>query len=65
MLDMLANATRGPWINVAAVAGGLLLVVAIFAIARRGPKKQALPPQRTEAQARDAQADRDRLAGRR
>jgi hypothetical protein len=56
---------HGPWINIAAIAIGLLIVVGLLAISRRGPKKLVEHPPRTEEQARAAQGDRDRLAGRR
>jgi hypothetical protein len=65
MLSMFSHMTEGLWVDIAAVAGGLILVIILVAISRRGPKKPAERPPRTEAQARAAQANRDRLSGRR
>jgi hypothetical protein len=65
MFSMFSNVTEGLWVDIAAVAGGLILVILLVAISRRGPKKPPERPPRTEAQARAAQANRDRLAGRR
>jgi hypothetical protein len=65
MLSIFSNMTPGLWIDVAAAAGGLILILGIVVISRRGPKKKIEPPPRTEEQARAAQANRDRLAGRR
>jgi|HubBroStandDraft_6_1064221.scaffolds.fasta_scaffold1598162_1 hypothetical protein len=65
MLSMFSHMTEGLWVDIAAVAGGLILVIILVAISRRGPKKPKERPSRTEAQARAAQANRDRLSGRR
>lgn len=65
MFSMFSHITEGLWVDIAAVAAGLILVIGLLVISRRGPKKPAARPPRTEAQAREAQADRDRLAGRR
>jgi hypothetical protein len=62
---MLSNLTSSPWINVAAVAAGVLVIAVLVAMSRKGPKKKAEPAPRTEAMARAAQANRDRLSGRR
>lgn len=65
MMGIFPNMSSELWIDVAAAAGGLILVLMLVLVSRRGPKKKVEPPPRTEAQARAAQANRDRLAGRR
>jgi hypothetical protein len=65
MFSIFSNMTSGLWIDVAAAVGGLILISMLVLISRRGPKKPAEKPPRTEAQARADQANRDRLAGRR
>jgi ABC-type phosphate transport system auxiliary subunit len=65
MLNLFSNVAPAVWVNVAAVAGGVILILGLVVISRRGPKKKPERQPRTEAQARAAQANRDRLSGRR